>query len=99
VVFEFKNYGGKIKQGQIHTTEKYLYRTALRSTAIIISRKGADENALAVCRGALREQGKLIINLTTDDVCKMLHLRDEPGGDCNSVLTEYVDRMLMRLER
>jgi hypothetical protein len=99
VVFEFKNYGGKIKQGQIHTTEKYLYRTALRSTAIIISRKGADKNALAVCRGALREQGKLIINLTTDDICKMLHLRDEPGGDCNSVLTEYVDGMLMRLER
>jgi hypothetical protein len=99
VVFEFKNYGGRIKQGQIHTTEKYLYRTALRSTAIIISRKGADKNALAVCRGALREQGKLIINLTTDDVCKMLHIRDEPGGDCNSVLTEYVDRMLMRLER
>lgn len=99
VVFEFKNYGGAIKQGQIHTTEKYLYRTALRSTAIIISRKGADKNALAVCRGSLREHGKLIINLTTDDICKMLHLRDEPGGDYNGLLTDYVDDMLMRLER
>jgi hypothetical protein len=98
IVFEFKNYGGQIKQGQIHTTEKYLYVTALRSTAIVISRKGADKNALAVCRGALRESGKLIINLTIDHVCEMLHLKDN-GGDHNGVLVERVDEMLMRLER
>jgi len=32
VVFEFKNYREKIAQGQIHTTEKYLYPVALRGT-------------------------------------------------------------------
>jgi hypothetical protein len=98
IIFEFKNYGGKIKQGQIHTTEKYLFGTALRSTAIIVSRKGADKNAMAVSRGALRESGKLIINLTVSEVCEMLHLKDA-GDDHNTILVERVDEMLMRLER
>jgi hypothetical protein len=97
VVFEFKNYRKRIKQGQILTTEKYLYRTALRSTAIIISKVGADKNAMALCRGVLREHGKLIISLTVEDICVMLHMRDE-AADHNSVLTDYVDKMLMELE-
>lgn len=98
VVFELKNYGLKIKQGQIYTTEKYLYRTALRSIAIIVSKKGADKNGLAAARGALREHGKLIINLTVADLCKMLHLKDS-GDDHNSVLVDIVDDMLRKLER
>jgi hypothetical protein len=98
IVFEFKNYLGKIKQGQIYTTEKYLFGTALRSTAIVISRKGGDPNALAACRGALRENGKLIVNLDLNDLCSMLHRRDR-GEDHNSVLADRVDEMLMSLER
>jgi hypothetical protein len=77
IVFEFKNYSRKIKQGQIYTTEKYLFGTALRSTAIIISRNGADTNVLAAARGALRENGKLILNLDMRDLCDMLHLKDK----------------------
>ncbi|UPK20325.1 hypothetical protein IVA73_04145 [Bradyrhizobium sp. 131] len=72
-------------------------RTALRSTAIIISKVGADKNAMALCRGVLREHGKLIINLTVEDICAMLQMRDE-ATDHNSVLTDYVDKMLMELE-
>ena len=98
IIFEFKNYGAKIKQGQIYTTEKYLFRTALRSTAIIISRTGADKNALAAARGALRESGKLIINLSVEDLCMMLHRKDS-GDDPNALLLDRVDEMLMRLER
>jgi hypothetical protein len=98
IVFEFKNYSAKIKQGQIYTTEKYLFGTALRSTAIIISRNGADANALAAARGALRENGKLIVNLDIKDLCDMLHLKDE-GDDHNTILVERVDDMLMKLER
>src|SRR5207237_324460 len=60
IIFEFKNYKEKIGQGQIYTTEKYLFSAGLRTTAIIISRRGADKNALAAARGALRESGKLI---------------------------------------
>jgi hypothetical protein len=62
VLFEFKNYTEKIGQGQIYTTEKYLYPAALRGTAIIVSPKGPDENAEASARGALREHGKLTLN-------------------------------------
>lgn len=98
IIFEFKNYGAKIKQGQIYTTEKYLFGTALRSTAIIISRTGADKNALAAARGALRESGKLIINLSVEDLCLMLHRKDS-GDDPNALLLDRVDEMLMRLER
>ncbi len=98
IVFEFKNYSEKITQGQIYTTEKYLYKAALRSTAIIISRLGADNNALAASRGALREHGKLIINLDIEQLCKMLKLRDN-NDDYNDVLVNIVDDMLMRLDR
>jgi hypothetical protein len=52
---------------------------------------------MALCRGLLREHGKLIINLTVEDICAMLQLPDE-ATDHNSVLTDYVDRMLMQLE-
>ncbi len=59
VVFEFKNYSGKIKQGQILTTEKYLLEKALRRVAIIFSRDGADKHAITMTQGAMREHGKL----------------------------------------
>lgn len=83
VVFEFKNYGGRIKQGQIYTTEKYLFTGAMRSVAFIVSRSGADKNALAAARGAVRESGKLIINLSVADICRMLDLKDT-DNDPNS---------------
>jgi hypothetical protein len=98
VIFEFKNHTQKITQGQIYTTEKYLFQTALRSTAFIISRVSADDNALAAARGALREHGKLIVNLTIDHLCKMLELKDS-AGDPSSILVNIVDQMLIKLER
>jgi tRNA1(Val) A37 N6-methylase TrmN6 len=44
----------------------------MRGTAFIVSRKGANENALNAARGALRESGKLIICLSLDDIFDML---------------------------
>lgn len=61
VVFEYKNYSGEIKQSQIYTTERYLYRKALRSVAIIIAKNGCDKHAQWAAKGSLREYGKLII--------------------------------------
>ena len=61
VVFEFKNYAEKIKQGQVLTTEKYLLERGLRRVALIITRLGSDKNANIVMQGAMREHGKLII--------------------------------------
>jgi hypothetical protein len=98
VIFEFKNYTDKISQGQIYTTEKYLYRTALRATAIIVSPQGPDENAISAAKGALREHGKLIINLTNAQLLEMLELKDS-GDDPTDVIVRLVDDMLMRLER
>jgi len=98
IVFEFKNYQEKIKQTQIYTTEKYLYPAAMRATAIIISRLGADENALSAARGALRESGKLILNLSLDDVRHMLQKKDA-GESPTDILVEKLDSILIRLER
>jgi len=44
----------------------------MRGTALIVSRKGANENPLKAARGALRESGKLIICLSFDDIFDML---------------------------
>lgn len=98
VVFEFKNHTRFITQGEIYSTEKYLFVPAMRSVALIISRKGADKNARAVMRGALRETGKLMLSLSLDDVYKMLEMKDK-GDDPNTLLFELLDEMLMKLER
>jgi Restriction endonuclease len=98
VIFEFKNHTRFITQGEIYSTEKYLFVPAMRSVAFIISCKGADKNAKAVMRGALRETGKLILSLSLDDVCAMLEMKDA-GNDPNTLLFERLDEMLMKLER
>jgi len=98
VIFEFKNYGEKITQKEIFTTEKYLYPSAMRAAAIIISRQGANENAKSAARGALREAGKLIINLSIADLRSMLEMRDR-GESGAEVLLICLDQMLIRIER
>ncbi len=98
VLFEFKNYVGRIKQGQVLTTEKYLLKKALRSVAFIVSRKGADKNALLTTQGAMREHGKLMIMLSDEDLCEMLDMKDK-GDDPADYLFELVDNFLMGLPR
>lgn len=106
IVFEFKHYRKRITQGQILTTEKYLYLAARRSVAIIISQLGSDPGALEVARGALREHGKLILSLTVEDICTMLHAKDAAMGDgefelvdVEKPLFDVLDDMLMRIDR
>lgn len=98
VLFEFKNYTGKIKQGQILTTEKYLLERGFRRLAIIMTRVGADQNALAMAQGAMREQGKLMLILNDDIVCRMLHMK-ENGDDPSDYLFDIADDFLMKLPR
>ncbi|MBY6164022.1 hypothetical protein KUV73_24280 [Mameliella alba] len=98
VIFEFKNYSQKVRQTQIYTTERYLYRSALRNAAIVISPQGMDENAKKAARGALREHGKLILDVTIDNICEMLTLL-ENGDEPSIVLSEILDIMLMKIER
>ncbi len=98
VLFEFKNYVGFIKQGQILTTEKYLLERALRRVAIIFSRKGAHANAIKMAQGAMRESGKLLLVLDDEKICEMLHMREQ-GDDPSDRLFEWVDEFLMSLPR
>ena len=72
IIFEFKNYSKCISQREIYTTEKYLYETSLRNSAIIITRKGINNNGNKVIDGLLRSNKKLIIVLTDDDIKTMI---------------------------
>lgn len=98
VLFEFKNYSGKIKQGQILTTEKYLLEKGLRRMAIIMTRTGAEENAVAMAQGAMREQGKLMLILNDEKICEMLQMK-ERGEDPTDCLFEIADNFLLTLPR
>lgn len=98
VLFEFKNYKKEIKQGQVYTTEKYLFNRALRSVGFIISRKGAGLNAITAMKGALREHGKLLISLELENICELLRRKDK-GEDYNGYLSEIVDDFLIKLSR
>lgn len=98
VVFEFKNYNEQIKQTQIYTTEKYLYKTALRSVCFLIARNGADKNAIKASKGVLRETGKLLIILSEKDLLNMVALKDK-GDSPSDYLYELLDKYLLKIEK
>lgn len=98
VIFEFKNYTNEITQKEVVTTERYLYPSALRNVAILISPKGCAASATRVIQGAMRESGKMILSLSVPEVEKLLLAKDD-GGDPNTYLFDKVDRFLMRLGR
>lgn len=98
VIFEFKNYREPISQVQVYSTEKYLFPIALRGTAVVIARNGADDHARSAARGALRESGKLIILCRASAVIDMLRAKDR-GEDVSKIFAGHLDGMLMGLER
>jgi hypothetical protein len=98
ILFEFKNYKNKIKQGEILTTEKYLLEKGLRKVAIILSRSGADAGAIKMTQGAMRESGKLMLVLDDDMLCDMLH-KKENGEDPTDLLFDATDKFLLGLPR
>lgn len=98
MVFELKNYAGKIGQNQVYSTEKYLFKEAFRSVAIIFSRLGPNDNAVEASRGAMRDGEKLLIHVKDTDICKMLELRDD-DDDPADYLFALVDEFLMELGR
>lgn len=98
IIFEFKNYEEPITQKEIYTTEKYLYAKALRSVAVIIAANGYDKNASWAAKGCLRESGKLIILLDTDDLIKMNELKLDLE-DPSIYLLDKLDTMLSELEK
>ena len=98
IIFEFKNYKDVITQKEIYTTEKYLYAKALRCVAIIVSCNGSDENAKKAIKGTLRENGKLILNLSNRDLVNMLEY-ELNGNLASEYLYNVLDEMLIELEK
>lgn len=98
VLFEFKNYKDKIGQSQVYSTEKYLFEKAKRRVCFLISREGPSDNALIACQGAMREHGKLIINLDDEIITDLVDSKIS-GDDPNEILFEKVDDFLMKLPR
>ncbi len=91
IIFEFKNYTDKIDQNLIYITEKYLFDAALRNVAFIISRKGFSDAAKFAAEGCLKEHRKLILDITQDDLIKMLKSpSDNPADRLLTKLEEFL---------
>jgi len=98
VVFEFKNSEKKLQQNLIYVTEKYLFDSALRNVAVMISRKGFSENAQTAAAGCLKENGKLILDITDEDLEKMIHDKIE-GSDPTDYLLYRLENFLMSISK
>ena len=96
VVFEFKNYTDKIDQNLIYITEKYLFAAALRNVAFIISREGFSDSAKFAAEGCLKEHGKLILDITNEDLFKMLK---SPSDNPADYLLTKLEEFLMRISK
>lgn len=96
VVFEFKNYSKEIDQNLIYITEKYLFDAALRNVAFIISRKGFSKSAKFAAEGCLKEHGKLILDVTEEDLVKMLEAKSDEAAD---LLLVKLEEFLMGISK
>lgn len=96
VVFEFKNYAKEIDQNLIYITEKYLYDSALRNVAVIISRKGFSKSAKFAAEGCLKEHGKLVLDIKDEDLIEMLRLKRDKAAD---YLLEKLEELLMGISK
>ena len=96
VVFEFKNYTEKIDQNFIYITQKYLYNAALRNIAIITSRNGFSDNAYKAATSILTKDGKLIMDLTDDDLITMLMMKADEQ-DPSDYLLDKLQTFLMSI--
>ncbi len=96
IVFEYKNYTEKISQNIIFITSKYLHPMALRNVAFIISRHGLDTNANTIVTSKIKDEKKLIISLTDEDLLIMVALKDS-GKEPSDYLLEKVENLLMSI--
>lgn len=99
IIFECKNYRDSITQREVYTTEKYLYSTALRKVAFIVSVNGTGDSAERAIRGVLRETGKLIIPVTNKDLVEMLKQKRAGQNPAIEVLDKLLDELLVKLEK
>ena len=104
ILFECKNYKEKITQSQIYTTERYLYNNALRNVAIILTRRGIDENGIKACQDALKEDGKLILVLNDEDIINCIkayndRIKDPTCMSPSDLLLKKAKDFLLNLDK
>ena len=101
IVFEFKNYNNEITQDEVYSTNRYLYKEALRTVAIVISRYKMDTNAKKTAEGILRTEKNLILNLSENDLITMLKCKKEnPNKDiCSEYMENLFDDFLICLAK
>ena len=75
-----------------------MYAKALRRVAIIISCNGSDDNAKKAIKGALGENGKLILNLSNMDLANMLEY-ELNGNSASEYLYNILDELFIELEK
>ncbi len=80
----------------IYITEKYLFDAALRNIALIISRKVFSKAAKFATEGCLKEHDKLILNITDEDLIKMLELKSDKAAD---YLLDKLEEFLMGISK
>ncbi len=94
IIFEFKNYAKEIDQNLIYITEKYLFNAALRNVAIIVSRKGFSDSAKFASQGCLKENGKLILDITDEDLLNMLTAKANNDEPADIILNKFEDFLM-----
>lgn len=100
LLFEFKNYEGKIEREDIRQVEAYLYEKALRKVAIILTRNGSSCNADDEIRKKLKEQGKTIIVLDDNDVIDMIKIwKSDNENNSSIVFQKKFNNLYMHLEQ
>lgn len=100
LLFEFKNYEGKIEREDIRQVEAYLYEKALRKVAIILTRNGSSSNADDEIRKKLKEQGKTIIVLDDNDVIDMIKIwKSDSENNSSIVFQEKLNNLYIHLEQ
>ena len=98
ILFEFKCYKDELPPNLIYITEKYLFPTARRATAIVISPQGFSAEAKAASFGALRDAEKLLLDLDLNSFCMMLEQKDE-GISPSLKMEEMLDTFLHEVGR
>jgi hypothetical protein len=98
ILFEFKCYRDELPPNLIYITEKYLFPTARRASAIFISPQGFSAEAKAASFGALRDAEKLMLDLNLNTFCTMLEQKDE-GISPNLKMEELLDAFLQEIGR
>ena len=68
----------------------------IRNVAIIVLRKGFSKSAKFAAVGCLKEHGKLIFNITDNDLIEMLKLKSDRAAD---YLLDKLEEFLMGISK